>query len=98
MIAATYTERSVLVSILSLLLLFTGACSESNADEKIEKRVPSSSKAKPVTPNAVDTVAKPVQDSVQKPTQMMNYKSFRKSYTIHKRGYVVSLLSKLYKA
>ena len=97
MIAATIAERSVLVSLLSLLLLFTGSCSEGNTEEKSEKRVPPSSKAKPV-PHEVDTVRKSVQDSVQKPTQMMNYKSFRKSYTIHKRGYVVSLLSKLYKA
>ena len=98
MIAATTTGRSVLVTLISFLLLLTIGCTDSKIEEKNEKIIPPSPNAKPPLPHEEDTARKPTQDSVKKPVKMMNYKSFRKSFTLHKRGYVVSLLSKLYKA
>jgi hypothetical protein len=98
MITATLTGRTVLAYLFSLLLFLTVACTDSKIKEKNGKLVPPSPNVKPSLPHEEDTARKPTQDSVKKPVRMMNYKSFRKTFTLHKKGYVVSLLSKLYKA
>lgn len=93
-----HVGRSVMLSaLLSFVLFFHVACVENKEEEKVTP-APQAPSVKPVAPAENDSARKPTQDSVKKPVRMMNYKSFRKSFTLHRRGNIVSLLSKLYRA